>query len=147
MQLSPYVETLQDALRASVGTDDPAADRMIRAVEPAVRLLVMEAISAAATEVTAGLAGARVEVRLRGRDLELAVVGAEPEAIAANSEDSGARLTLRLPSALKARVESAAAGRSVSVNTWLVRAISRACAAPDSGPGAHGRKLTGFVRG
>ena len=36
------------------------------------------------------------------------------------------RTTLRLPDALKSRAEAAAANEGVSLNTWLVRAITTA---------------------
>ena len=36
------------------------------------------------------------------------------------------RINLRLPDQLKARVEQAAAGEGLSVNTWLVRAAAAA---------------------
>jgi predicted transcriptional regulator len=39
---------------------------------------------------------------------------------------STSRTTLRLPDALKARVDDAAAADGLSVNTWLVRAIAAA---------------------
>ena len=39
---------------------------------------------------------------------------------------STSRTTLRLPDALKSRVDEAAAADGVSVNTWLVRAVSAA---------------------
>ena len=55
----------------------------------------------------------------------------------------------RLPETLKARAEEAAAAEGVSVNTWLVRAVSRALFEPPpppppwpSGP----RRITGFGR-
>ena len=39
---------------------------------------------------------------------------------------STSRTTLRLPDALKVRVDEAAAADGLSVNTWLVRAIAAA---------------------
>ena len=65
-------------------------------------------------------------------------------------EDGTARMTLRLPDHLKARVEEAAGQQGISVNAWLVRAISAAF-----GPGVgsrpvsqprSGRSYTGWVR-
>ncbi len=42
-----------------------------------------------------------------------------------DAEDGGvARINLRLPDHLKARVETAAAGEGLSINAWLVRAVS-----------------------
>lgn len=41
-------------------------------------------------------------------------------------EQGTSRITLRMPESLKARVEEAAAGEGISVNAWLVRAVSAA---------------------
>jgi predicted HicB family RNase H-like nuclease len=41
-------------------------------------------------------------------------------------EASTSRTTLRLPDALKVRVDEAAAADGLSVNTWLVRAVTAA---------------------
>jgi hypothetical protein len=63
------------------------------------------------------------------------------------------RITLRLSGPLKAKVESAAAAAGVSVNAWLVRAVSRALDAPGGGsPGPQrgprtGSRFTGYARG
>jgi predicted transcriptional regulator len=59
-------------------------------------------------------------------------------------------MTLRLPDHVKARVEEAASQQGVSVNAWLVRAISAALE-PGAGsqPAAQprsGRSFTGWVR-
>ncbi|MGH3243178.1 MAG: toxin-antitoxin system HicB family antitoxin, partial [Spirillospora sp.] len=44
----------------------------------------------------------------------------------AADEGGTARITLRLPEHLKPRVEDAAARQGISVNAWLVRAVSAA---------------------
>jgi len=63
------------------------------------------------------------------------------------------RITLRLSGPLKARVDAEAAAAGLSVNAWLVRAISRAL---DPGPGRSqriqrgpgtGTRFTGYARG
>ena len=63
------------------------------------------------------------------------------------------RITLRLSGPLKARVDAAAAAAGLSVNAWLVRAISSALDAPGGGsarprrgPGI-GSRYTGYARG
>jgi hypothetical protein len=69
---------------------------------------------------------------MRGRDAELVVTEGAPAASATPPPpvtDAGgdlARITLRLPEALKERAERAAAEEGVSVNAWLVRAVSAA---------------------
>ncbi|HUA30890.1 MAG TPA: toxin-antitoxin system HicB family antitoxin [Streptosporangiaceae bacterium] len=69
----------------------------------------------------------------------------------ADAEPGTARLTLRLPDALKTRVEAAAAQEGVSVNTWLVRAAGRSLDVDVRGrttPGRRGtgQRITGFAR-
>ena len=50
---------------------------------------------------------------------------------AVDIDDSGtARITLRLPESLKQRVEERSARQSISVNSWLVRAIAAAVDTP-----------------
>jgi hypothetical protein len=55
-------------------------------------------------------------------------------------------LTLRLPDHLKARVEEAAGRQGVSVNAWLVRAVSAAFELGAGSPPRSGRGYTGWVR-
>jgi hypothetical protein len=70
----------------------------------------------------------------------------------ADGDEGGTtRTTLRLPDAIKAQVETAAAREGISVNTWLVRAATLALAArpeptdtPTNVPGSN--RVTGWVR-
>ena len=65
-------------------------------------------------------------MRLAGQDPQLVYFSDEPEpALAGVDAALTARITLRLPEALKTMVEDAAAREGVSVNTWIVRALSR----------------------
>ena len=75
--------------------------------------------------------------------------GADP----GDASDDMTRITLRLSGPLKARVDAEAAAAGLSVNAWLVRAISRAL---DPGPGrppriqrgpGPGSRFTGYARG
>ncbi|HEU0042433.1 MAG TPA: toxin-antitoxin system HicB family antitoxin, partial [Jiangellaceae bacterium] len=139
MELNAYVDSLRTALAAAGGAaaDDvrQAADRLSYAVEPSLRLTLLEALGDAAAEVTTQLEGVVVEVRLRGGDPELVATDdrvparppmppappTPPDAPAPPEVDEGtSRVSLRLPDTLKARVEQAAAAAGVSVNTWLV---------------------------
>ncbi|MGK5558604.1 toxin-antitoxin system HicB family antitoxin, partial [Actinomadura kijaniata] len=65
-------------------------------------------------------------------------------------EDRGtARISLRVPEHLKPRVEEAARHEGISVNAWLVRAISGALdgASHSGSPHQHGgRRITGWAR-
>ena len=138
MDLGQYVIDLQrqpvDA--AANGTDETraAAERLAAALDPATRVVLLDALSAAVGEITRDLAPGSVDLRLRGRDVEFVVTQPTPEAEAEErplaavdlDDTSTSRTTLRLPDALKARVDDAAAADGLSVNTWLVRAVAAA---------------------
>ncbi|MFF2271923.1 histidine kinase [Agromyces sp. NPDC058136] len=180
MELSHYVDELhrQLAIAAEAGGDDARqlAERLTAPLDAAARLVLLEALSAAAGEITVELAPGSVEVRLRGREPEFVVskpaqpvfaaevalptppaAPAAPVAPAPLDDEGGtSRTTLRLPDHLKARVEEAAARDGLSVNTWLVRAVGQALEQPTRVPnqqaqpasrGARGgERLTGWVR-
>ena len=95
-------------------------------------------------ELNAQLPSGHVEIRLAGQDPALVFVG-EEEAPPEPSADDGltARITLRLPEVLKASIEVAATREGVSVNSWLVRALSRGVAGPVQ---RSGKRLRGFAQ-
>ena len=138
MELGQYVSDLQRQLvsAAENGSDDTraAAERLAAGLDAATRLVLLDVLSAAVGEITRDLAPGSVDLRLRGREIEFVVVqsGAEPESddapVASVDLDdaSTSRTTLRLPDALKSRVDDAAAADGLSVNTWLVRAVAAA---------------------
>lgn len=157
MDLSPHLAALRADLgaAAAVGGDEVtrAADLLSDALEPALRLAVMDLLSEAAEELTGQLPGATVELRLRGREPELVATVAQAVATPppAEADDNAARLTLRLPEALKLRAEAAAAAEGLSTNSWLVRAVQAALdpkpAFPFLGNPAGGpRRLQGYGR-
>ena len=142
MDLTPYVSKLSAdlAVAAEAGGEDARAlaERLTAPLDSAVRLTLLEALSAAADEITRDLAPGSVELRLRGRDPSFVVTppptddsfadsapAAPPAAAAAQSDaDDGtmARINVRLPEQMKARIEEAAAKEKISANVWLVRA-------------------------
>ncbi|WP_026413304.1 toxin-antitoxin system HicB family antitoxin [Actinomadura oligospora] len=152
MDLLPYVENLRREFAVAAEAGGPEAralaERLSGVLEASVRLTLLEALSAAADEITSDLAPGSVEVRLRGGDPAFVVTPPETappvgqpsgagmegvhEAVAPPAgpppvEDGGtARMTLRLPEHLKTRVEEAAGRQGLSVNAWLVRAIAGA---------------------
>jgi len=69
MDLAPYVETLRRdlAVAADAGGDDARAlaERLVAPLDPAVRLMLLDALSSAADEITRELAPGSVELRLR----------------------------------------------------------------------------------
>ncbi|MER5638906.1 toxin-antitoxin system HicB family antitoxin [Kitasatospora sp. NPDC002227] len=171
MDLTPYVDTLRRelAVAADAGGDDARelAERLTAPLESAARLTLLNVLSDAMGEVTRELAPGSVDVRLRGLDPDFVVTMPpsastfEQPALAApapapapvEDADATARINLRLPAPLKARVEEAASREGLSVNAWLVRALS---AAVEPGAGAptrageraltSGRSFTGWVR-
>ncbi len=136
MELGEYVSDLQRQLvdAAENGTEETraVAERLAAGLDAATRLVLLDVLSAAVGEITRDLAPGSVDMRLRGREVEFVVTQPNPEpdnderpAATADLDDaSTSRTTLRLPDALKARVDEAAAADGLSVNTWLVRAVA-----------------------
>ncbi len=172
MELTRYVDDLQHRLAtaAEAGGEDARqlAARLAAPLDAAVRLVLLDALSVAAGEISAELAPGSVDLRLRGGEPEFVVAVPEPtraEAAAAASlpplpaglpaapdgdEATTTRTTLRLPDQLKTQVEVAATRDGISVNTWLVRAVAAALeqttARPAGVPQRGGNRLTGWVR-
>src|ERR671919_733131 len=150
MQLSPHVEALlADAAEIAAVGDDATAEaarRLTLALRPAAGLRFQEALTAATLELSAQLPSGHVELRLAGQDLSLVYVEEEAAAAQAPAEEGmTARITLRLPEGLKAGIEAAASREALSVNAWIVRALSRSTGGTTRrGPGS---RLTGFARG
>jgi hypothetical protein len=170
------------AVAAEAGGDEARAlaERLTAPLESATRLVLLDVLSAAADEITRELAPGAVELRLRGRDPSFVVTlppdspapgepataghgpwaggtpstGSQPVRASSADDDEGgtSRLNLRIPDALKARVEEAARREGLSLNAWLVRAAAAALL-PDGG-NAHatrrnlrgGESYTGWVR-
>lgn len=179
MNLTPYIDRLRRDLAAAaeVGGDDARAlaDRLTAPLESTAQLVLLEALVAAADEITVELAPGSVEVRLRGRepdfvvtppppvegttapaddldaDLHQAPLGAAGRAALADEGDT-ARLNLRLPETLKASIEEAARSEGLSLNAWLIRAAAAALDARTRGQQARprtpsgGQRFTGWVR-
>jgi siderophore synthetase component len=138
MDIGQYVSDLQRQLVQAAENGDAAvratAERLAAGLDAATRLVLLDALSTAAGEITRDLAPGAVDVRLRGREIEFVVtqpsadIDDDTTAVAAVDVDdaSTSRTTLRLPDALKAQVDEAAAADGLSVNTWLVRAVAAA---------------------
>jgi hypothetical protein len=149
---SSHVDAVRADLQAVVGDDEQTAavaERLSSALELSLQLRLLDAIGEAAAELSDQLPVGHVEVRLAGRDLRLVLV-APPQAPAPpteTDEDGGtARLTLRMPDAMKTRVERAADHDQLSVNAWLVRAVGAALdRRPDPARKTRNR-ITGFAK-
>ena len=177
MDLTSYVSNLgrEFATLAEAGGEEARAlvERLTGPLESAIRMTLLEALSAAADEITRDLAPGSVELRLRGRDPSFlvtappaephefasadaaATVGGAPDIDPLIAEDGpAARINVRLPEQLKAAVEEAAAKQGRSVNAWLVRAAAAGLQRADRDqrpvpPGSAKRTkqhLTGWVR-
>ena len=153
MQIDGYVQALREDLAriAAVGDESTAraAELLAGALESALGRRLLEAIGEAALELSNQLEEGRVEVRFAGGDPELVFVhDAEAAAVEPADEAFTARITLRLPESLKARLEAAAAREGVSVNTWLVQVLTRTGEPrPSSGLGGGSRRrLSGYGR-
>jgi hypothetical protein len=144
MDITPYVESLRHDLAAAAEAGGPeareAAERLALALDPAVRLALMDALSQAAAEITGELPAGSVEVRLRGREPQLVVdvptapmPVAPPEPPAPPSpededEEDGAvaRITLRIPESVKYKAEELASKGGHSLNSWIVNVVRAA---------------------
>lgn len=180
MDLAQYVDDLRQqlAVAAEAGGQEAVAlaERLTAPLESATRLVLLEALSAAANEITRDLAPGSVDVRLRGRNPEFVVTSppasqlfedaAEDRSETAPSrnlaslepalgdvaEGGTSRTTLRLPEHLKVRIEEAASREGLSVNAWLVRAVADALEPGDRGRRSGrrlppgGQRYTGWVR-
>lgn len=167
MDLSEYAEALRRELTSITrfASEDisRAAEMLSETLDSSVRLALLDVLSAAADEITASLDGATIDVRLTGTEPEFVVnVTHQPDDSPADSADGpdeagSARVTLRISEGLKTKVEAAAAVAGLSVNAWLVRAISRALEPQPGGPRprppfpppgrpGQGKRYTGFAR-
>jgi hypothetical protein len=151
MQIDGYVQSLRDDLArvAALGDESTAraAELLSVALESSLGRRLQEALGEAALELSGQLDSGRVEVRIAGGDPELVLVRDEDGTTAAEPADEAftARITLRLPESLKARLEAAANREGVSVNTWLVHMLHHA-AEPRGHSGGSRRRLTGYGR-
>lgn len=174
MDLQPYVDTL---LRELVVAAEPGgeetravAERLVATLDSATRLVLLDVLSAAAREITSDLAPGSVEIRLRGLDPDFVVTPAVEEAAVDEDldpapttlpappprpeADDGAtsRITLRLPEHLKPRIDEAASRETLSVNAWLVRAVSAALRTEEPASQliqksfSGGQRFSGWVR-
>lgn len=173
MNLTPYVENLRrEFLLAAEAAGEEArglAERLAGPLDSAARLTLLNALSTAADEISRDLAPGSVDLRLRGLDPSFMVTPPPVDAAPAPEEDDSAfegmlghtepvgegegapaRINFRPPEHLKARIEEAANREGLSVNAWLIRAVSATLNAgtrrPDRRPPSGQRHHTGWVR-
>jgi hypothetical protein len=159
MDITPYVESLRHDLAAAAEAGGAearaAAERLALALDPAVRLALMDALSQAAAEITAELSAGSVDVRLRGREPQFVVdvptapvqamhppiplppapaaaPGQETDGEGEDGDESAteegavARITLRIPESVKYKAEELAAKGGHSLNSWIVNVVRNA---------------------
>ena len=161
MDLTAYVNNLgrEFATLAEAGGPEARAlvERLTGSLESAIRMTLLDALSAAADEITQDLAPGSVELRLRGRDPNFVVslpaaetaeaTVAAPESDLQFAEDGpAARINVRMPEHLKAAIEEAAAKEGRSVNAWLSRAAATALQRTDQRPEPRGRSASRGAR-
>jgi HicB family len=176
MNLEPYIESIRAQLDAAAeaGGDEARelAMRLAAPLDAAIQLALQDALAAATEEITVELAPGSVELRLRGREPQFVVTPPPPDRSAeepADADDAGgawaasrpgpegddsamARINLRMPEHLKARIEVAADGEGLSVNAWLVRAAAGRLERSEGGRRRErrapqgGQRYTGWAR-
>jgi hypothetical protein len=159
MDITGYVDRLRADLVATAATGGEAivdaAERLATTLDASVRMVLLEALSDAAAEISAELETGAVEVRLKGRDPQFVVTPPtaapppDPSEVADGGGDADdgvtVRITLRIPESLKQRAEDAAGRSRQSLNTWLVEA-ARAATREPTREWRVGQRLTGWVR-
>ena len=107
--------------------DDPSVDAagevILAALQPALKQVASVLAEQAAIEVGAQLPDHAVDVVLSAGQPTL-VVRSTSGVITVNTDDLGARLTVRLPEELKVDLDAAATDTGESVNTFVVRALA-----------------------
>ena len=153
MDLTPYVQTVRDSVTSAAALADDhtrdVAERLGGSIESSTRLALIAALSDASSTISAELAPSSVEVRMVGQDPELVVSVPkgqdEPTVLRPPSDpeptdedvlidlddEPVARVSLRLPQSVKAKVDEVAAADGISTNAWLTRAVMDALATAD----------------
>jgi hypothetical protein len=161
MDLTSHIDALRQDLASAAEAAAPetrqAIERLLFALNPAMRLALMDAIGQAAAEITARMPSGGVEVRLNGRELDFvvealtapAVVPSVAPADEAEGDGGLARISLRMPETMKAKAEEMAARSAQSLNNWLVGVVRTAIRAdgPGADPSPSGEHFGGNGRG
>ena len=155
MDLTPHLEAVRADLESLADEQTQAGlERLARAVEPAMQLRLLDVLGEAALELSEQLPSGHAEVRVAARDARLVYVSetsSQRDVMETEDDDEGAtsRLTLRMPEALKTKVEQAAVKEGLSVNAWLVRTISHGFEGRrieiEFGKSKRGSRVTGWA--
>ncbi|MET9969254.1 hypothetical protein ABZZ80_25815 [Streptomyces sp. NPDC006356] len=152
MDLAPFVASLNRAVAAAgtAGGEEAEAflERFAVPLESAIRLTLLEVVSAAAEEITSDLNPGSVAVLLRGNNPGFSVTPPAGDATSPTLTGSApaastpappagdgamARVTLRIPESVKLQVDEVAGLEGLSANAWLARVVTAAVARARSG--------------
>ena len=132
--------------QAALASGDPAVETatevLLRALRPALHQLVGNLAEQAAVEVAAQLPDYHVDVLLVDGEPTIGVRPREGGTEALADGGTEARLTLRLPASLKARIDEAARAEGDSVNSYVVKALA---ATTSRRARSSGRRLKGTL--
>lgn len=153
MELTPHLEAIRGDLASLLGADEAVSasmERVGRALDATLQLRLLEVLGEGALELTEQLPVGHAEVRVAGRDARLVYVGppeAPPPPPAPDDERGTARLTVRMPDALKGSIEDAAEAIGVSVNAYLVQSAQSALGrASEQHRRGSGNRISGYAR-
>jgi hypothetical protein len=140
-----------DAIRADVAAVGELGDDTVAAVAERIGAVLarslpgrlLDLLSGVAADVSTELPEGRLEVRVRGDDVDLVYVADEHGGATEAEGDLSARITLRLAEGLKTRVEDGASRESLSVNSYIVRALERSTSQRPRG-GRGGTHVRGY---
>jgi hypothetical protein len=141
MQTSAALHNLESAIEAQLAlvadsSVEAGGRALLGALRPALKEAAMELATQAVDEVKAQLPAYRVELVLADGEPSIRIT-AEESGPASVEGDFDARITLRLPPAIKDIVERAATESGDSVNAWVVKTL----AGKVHGPRASKRRI------
>jgi hypothetical protein len=119
-----------------------AAERIGAVISRSAASRVLDLLGEVAADVSAVLPEGRIELRLVGDEAAFSYVADPPPPPEADAELT-ARITLRLPEALKRKVEASATSAGISVNGWILRLLERGTP-PDMSRGRGRSHLHGY---
>lgn len=150
MELNTYTDRLSADIAAAAALGDEktrdTASALASAISPAVRLLLLSALTEFAGEVSDALEDKKISARLDGERVVLDVSDTSSTTTEANNGDADdnrdatrdarsafddlsgdvSRVTLRLVEQIKERAEEAASQNGVSLNSWVSQAVQGA---------------------
>jgi hypothetical protein len=141
MQTSAALHNLESAIEAQLAlvadsSVEAGGRAVLTALRPALKEAAMELASQATEEVRAQLPAFRVELVLADGEPSIRITADEATSTSVEG-DFDARITLRLPPAIKDIVERAATESGDSVNAWVVKTL----AGKAHGPRANKRRI------